>query len=143
LNASVAGWQSTKASFINRRIRVDPVNNVILVAGQAGISVFDRTATGNVKPRAIIRGAGPTGGSAQFEIYNGLIIAPRGDYTYAWSLRDTEATVRPVLKIPTPLGPRAAQLGIAIDPAHKEVLVATGEGNTMRTFSAPELFDWH
>jgi len=126
----------------NPPIRVDPVNNVILVSGQAGISVFDRTATGNAKPRAIIRGAGPAGGSAQFEIYNGLIIAPRGDYTYAWSLRDTEGTVRPVLKIPTPLGPRAAQLGIALDPAHKEVLVATGEGNTIRTFSVPELFDW-
>jgi hypothetical protein len=126
----------------NPPIRVDPVNNVILVSGQAGISVFDRTATGNAKPLAIIRGAGPTGGSAQFEIYHGLIIAPRGDYTYAWTLRDTQGTVRPVLKIPTPLGPRAAQLGIGLDPGHKEVLIATGEGNTIRTFSVPELFDW-
>ena len=126
----------------NPPLRVDPVNNVILVSGQAGISVFDRTATGNVKPRAIIRGAGPQGGAAQFEVYNGMIIAPRGDYTYAWSLHDTDGTVRPILKIPTPLGPRAAQPGIALDPAHKEVLVATGEGNQIRTFSVPELFDW-
>jgi hypothetical protein len=125
----------------NPPIRVDPVNNVLLVSGNGGIMVFDRTASGNAKPRAMISGAGPTGGSAQFEVYNGMIIAPRTDNIYAWSLRDTGSNVRPLWKIPAPLGPRANQLGIVLDPAHKEVLVATGEGNQIRAFSIPELFD--
>ena len=124
----------------NPPIRVDPVNNLLLVSGQSGILVFDRTATGNVKPRNVISG-GPTGGSAQFEVYNGMIIAPRADNIYAWSLRDTAANARPLWKIPAPLGPRANQLGIVLDPLHKEVLVATGEGNQIRVFSVPELFD--
>ena len=124
----------------NPPMRVDPVNNLLLVSGQGGILVFDRTATGNVKPRAVLGGAGPTGGSAQFEIYNGMIIAPRTDNIYAWSLRNTGDT-RPLWKISAPLGPRANQLGIVLDPAHKEVLVATGEGNQVRTFSVPEIFD--
>ena len=46
----------------------------------------------------------------------------------------------PLWRIPAPLGPRASQLGIVLDPPHKEVLVATGEGNQIRVFSA-ELFD--
>jgi hypothetical protein len=125
----------------NPPIRVDPVNNLLLVSGQSGILVFDRIASGNAKPKAVLRGAGPTGGSAQFEVYNGMIISPRGDNIYAWSLRDTAQNARPLWRIPAPLGPRASQLGIVLDPPHKEVLVATGEGNQIRVFSVPELFD--
>jgi hypothetical protein len=124
----------------NPPMRVDPVNDLLLVAGGGGISVFDRTATGNVKPKAVIRGAGPTGGSAQFEVYNGMIIAPRQEHIYAWSLSNTTDT-KPLWRIPAPLGPRANQLGIVLDPAHKEIMVATGEGNQIRVFSVPEIFD--
>src|SRR5262245_38068201 len=38
----------------NPPIRVDPENNLLLVSGQGGIMVFDRLATGNVKPKMII-----------------------------------------------------------------------------------------
>jgi hypothetical protein len=124
----------------NPTIRVDPVNNLMFVVGRSGMLVFDRTATGNVRPRAIIRGAVP--GGEQFVVYNGLIIAPRGDRAiYAWDIHDSGPNVRPLLKIPVPLGERASQLGIALDPVHKEVLVATGEGNQIRTFLIPEIFD--
>jgi hypothetical protein len=126
----------------NPPMRVDPVNNLLLVSGQSGILVFDRTASGNAKPKAVLRGAGPAGGSAQFEVYNGMVISPRGDNIYAWSLEDTaENAPKPLWRIPAPLGPRASQLGIVLDPPHKEVLVATGEGNQIRVFSVPELFD--
>ena len=121
----------------NPMIRVDPVNNLLIVAGQGGMLVFDRTATGNTKPRATI--AGPAGN--QFVVYNGMIIVPRADNIYAWNIHDTGADVRPLWKIPAPLGPRANQLGIVVDPLHKEILVATGEGNQIRTFSVPEIFD--
>ena len=126
----------------NPPIRVDTVNNLLLVSGQSGILVFDRTASGNARPKAVLRGVGPTGGSAQFEVYNGMVISPgRDDHIYAWSLKDTAENPRPLWRIPAPLGPRASQLGIVLDPPHKEVLIATGEGNQIRVFSVPELFD--
>lgn len=128
----------------NPVIRVDAERNLLLVTGDGGILIFDRTASGNTKPRAVIRGAGPIGGAAQFELYNGLIIAPRDreNVIYAWSINDTGQDVRPVFKISAPLGERAGQLGIALDPVHKEVLVGTGAGNQIRTFSVPEIFDY-
>jgi hypothetical protein len=123
-------------------MRVDPARNLLLVTGSGfgdeKMLIFDRTASGNAKPRAAI--LGPAGN--QFEIYNGLVIAVRNDSVYAWSLNDTGENVRPVMKILTPLGARAAQTGIVLDPAHKEVIIGTGAGNQVRTFSIPELFDW-
>ena len=59
----------------------------------------------------------------------------------AWSLHDTSEDARPVLSIPAPLGDRAAQLGIALNPIHEEVLIGTGQGNQVRTFFAPEIYD--
>jgi hypothetical protein len=124
----------------NPTIRVDPVNNLMFVVGRAGMLVFDRKAAGNVRPKAVIRGAIP--GGEQFAVYNSLIIAPRGDQAiYAWSINDTGPNARPLFKIPVPMGERASQLGIVLDPAHQEVLVATGEGNQIRTYSVPEVFE--
>jgi len=31
--------------------------------------------------------------------------------------------------------------GVEIDPVHKEIMVPTGNGNTVFTFSVPEIFD--
>lgn len=128
----------------NPVIRVDAERNLLLVTGGGGVLIFDRTASGNTPPRTVIRGAGPIGGSAQFELYNGLIIAAREreNAIYAWSIMDTGQEARPVFRIAAPLGDRAGQLGIALDPAHKEILVGTGAGNQIRTFFIPAIFDY-
>src|SRR5206468_7166550 len=47
----------------------------------------------------------------------------------------------PPMKIPAPLGRQSGDIGIALDPAHKEVIIATAAGNTIMTFSVPEVFD--
>src|SRR5437867_10897590 len=39
------------------RVTVDPVNNVLVASGGSGIRIFDRTASGNTKPRAVISSA--------------------------------------------------------------------------------------
>ncbi len=70
-----------------------------------------------------------------------MILVPNRDNIYAWSITNPDSLGKPLWKIPAPLGPRANQLGIVLDPAHKEILVATGEGNQVRTFSVPEIFD--
>ena len=126
-------------------IRVDAERDLLYVSGRGAVLVFDRTASGNTPPRAVI--PGPS--SNQFALYNDLIVTPRADgYLYAWSIHNTAADLppgedpKPVLKIPAPLGPRAHQLGIVLDPVHKEVIIGSGAGNQIRTFSVPEIFDW-
>jgi hypothetical protein len=124
-------------------IRVDPVRNLLLVTGEGRegrLLMFDRTASGNTKPRAVI--PGPSGN--QFELYNGLIITHRVDSIYAWRILDTGDDVRPLWKIPAPVGAQAettTQRGIALDPLHKEVIIGTAAGNQVMTFSVPEIFE--
>ena len=45
------------------------------------------------------------------------------------------------MKIPAPLGRQSGDIGIVLDPVHKEVIIATAAGNTIMTFSVPEVFD--
>ena len=129
-------------------IRVDPVNDLLFVTGGRGgggqgasMLIFDRTASGNTPPRAVIRG--PTGN--QFVVHNDLIIIHSYDSVFAWSIHDTAENVQPLWKFPAPLGPQAQeytrQRGIDVDPAHKEVIIASASGNQIRIFSMPELFE--
>jgi hypothetical protein len=124
--------------FVGRRpsMRVDNKNDLLLVAEGGGILIFDRTASGNTPP--IGRIPGPSGN--QFDIYNELVITLRGDYLYAWDIHTRGEGTRPVWKIHTPLGARAAQTGLVLDPLHEEVIVATGAGNQIRVFHVPEIF---
>ena len=46
-----------------------------------------------------------------------------------------------MMRIGAPLGRQAADTGIALDPAHKEVIIATSGGNSILTFSVPEVFE--
>lgn len=68
-------------------MRVDPVRNLLVVGGGrgGGVIVFDRLATGNARPLAVI--PGPRTGD-QFALYppNGLIITARGGLIEGWSL---------------------------------------------------------
>jgi DNA-binding beta-propeller fold protein YncE len=137
----ILGGPDTKVSG-RPAIRIDPVRNLLLVAeeggGGEGMLIFDRTASGNTKPRAVF--PGPSGN--QFEVYNGLVVHPGRDSILAWSLDDVgKPDIRPRLKITAPLGARAAQTGIVLDPVHKEVIIGTGAGNEVRTFYAPEVFE--
>jgi hypothetical protein len=118
-------------------MRVDPKNNLLFVANRSEILIFDRRASGNTPPKAVIPGPSNIW---QFEVFNDMIIFPRGDNIVAWSIHNTGPGARPLLSIPAPLGERAAQTGIALNPARQEVLIGTGQGNQVRTFVVPELF---
>src|SRR5262245_45237700 len=55
-----------------RSMAVDPVRNLIAMATNNGLLIFNRTDTGNVKPRAIIRGPGRSRGpGGNFRITSG------------------------------------------------------------------------
>jgi hypothetical protein len=134
----VLGGPNTKIDGRGRpAMRVDPKNNLLLVANGSEILIFDRTASGNTPPKAVIPGPSNIW---QFEVHNDMIIFPRGDNIVAWSIHNTGEGARPLLSIPAPLGERAAQTGIALNPVHQEVLIGTGQGNQIRTFYVPELF---
>jgi hypothetical protein len=132
-------------------MRVDPIHNLLLIPtnGRGGgngsggkVLIFDRNASGNVKPKAIIVGPVRTGN--QFEVYgpNRLMITHSSGTLELWRIPDSgESTERPIMRIPAPLGRNSADTGIALDPAHKEVIIATAAGNTIMTFSVPEVFD--
>lgn len=131
-------------------MRVDHIHNLLLIPtlGQRGsngsggkVLIFDRSASGNVKPKAIIEGPVRTGN--QFEVYpqNRILIAHTRDNLELWPIPLSGVSTQPPLRIPAPLGRASADTGIALDPVHKEVIIATAAGNTIMTFSVPEVFD--
>jgi hypothetical protein len=135
----VLGGPATRIDGYGRpSMRVDNKNDLLLIANSTSeMLIFDRTASGNTPPKAIIPGPSSI---TQFEIFNDMIVYPRGHNIVAWSIHNTGDGARPLLNIPVDLGARAAQLGIALNPKHQEVSIGTGQGNQIRTFHVPELF---
>jgi hypothetical protein len=133
------------------RVGVDPVHNLLIVTsngmgdpdGAASLLMFDRTANGNVKPRSVIKGPKTQvggGSAAHVSGEKGMIIAGCGAGSVcAWSINDSGDTP-PRWKIPVQQVAGVAPSGIALDPAHKEVIITSGNRNRVLTFSWPEVF---
>jgi len=133
------------------RVGVDGVHNVVVVTstGERGgnggsMLIFDRMATGNTKPRAVIQGPKTLigGGGGQPHVYaeKGWIVGGCANGSVcAWSINDTGDTP-PRFKIPVQQIAGIGPSGIALDPAHREVIVTSGNRNRVLTFSWPELF---
>ncbi len=143
-------------------VDVDPVHNVVVVAGAYGkpgerarssIMIFDRTVQGKVEPRAVI--TGPRTGliaTRQIDVFpekgmivvpqitSGSIAEPENTFIGVWSINDKgdvpprwkiDGEARNVMKKPR---------GVAVNPKHKEVIVADMRLNAVLTFSLPEMF---
>ena len=132
------------------RIGVDGVHNVLVItsSGERGsggsMLIFDRLANGNTKPRAVIQGSKTLigGGGSQAHLYpeKGWIIGGCvGGSICAWSIDDS-GNVPPRYKIPVQQIAGVGPSGIALDPAHKELIVTSGNRNRVLTFSWPEIF---
>jgi len=139
-------------------VAVDPIHNIVAVNSGGAMLLFDRTASGNVKPKAVIKGPkSRMANISSFQIYapKGLIIAgcdgavAASSSICAWSVED-DGDVAPRSKIPVQQLTGYTPSGIALDPAHKEVLLSAagqrvrptrGIMNTVITFSWPEIFD--
>ena len=128
------------------KIGVDPIHNLLLVPNDRGdngrneVLIFDRTASGNTPPRAVIRG--PVRMGNQFAVYapKMRMVIYRRPNIEIWDIPLDGVSTKPPLKIYAPF-PKGAGDGVALDPLHKEVLIATAAGNTVLTFSVPEVFD--
>ena len=141
-------------------LRVDPVRNLLVVGTgygggvQAGVMVFDRLATGNARPRAVIPGL--TTGD-QFALYppTGLIIVNRDGAIEGWDIdealrvfENVTGTEKPEFRprfrvtgqIPVSPNRGGGGTGIALNPGHNEILTASQTRNTVWTYSVPEAF---
>ena len=158
------GWRAAGG------IAVDPIHNVIVLAGtvlgdakkgysspygdaREALLIFDRTAEGEVQPLRVIRGT-QTGMHAirQIEIQPksgwivisqmtaGFLPEPEGTYIGAYSVNDN-GNLPPRWKIDGKPGHIMKKPhGIALDPNHKEVVVADMRLNALLTFYFPEIF---
>jgi hypothetical protein len=132
---------------------VDAKRNLLMVNSGGKILIFDRLATGNAKPKSVISGVNSQSGYNSFQITpKGLIVAGcAGGSICAWSLEENgEATLRS--KLPFWQATGYQHSGIALDPAHKEIILSaaaqrppnprptSGIMNAVVTFSWPEVF---
>ncbi len=141
-------------------IAVDPVHNLLLVGGEAGrgqprLLIFNRTDSGDVKPKAVIGGpkshlytfGGPL---AVYPPKGEIIVSVRGPGPYAelssdeafvgvWSINDN-GDVPPKWTIGGPKGILRMPRGVALDVAHGNMMVSDKRLNAVLTFHFPELF---
>jgi len=142
-------------------IAVDPVNNILVVGfnrldedtENGALLVFNRTDSGNVKPRTIIRG--PKSGIIrinQLQVYppRKLIVATmpgqidqmEPDHTFLgiWSYEDT-GDIPPRWQIPANARTTLKKVfGVTLNPKNKEVIISDMRLNGVLTFSVPEIF---
>ena|SRR5438105_3447031 len=141
-------------------LAVDPINNIVVVGfnkaerdPDGAILIFDRTANGNVKPKAVI--SGPKSEIIrinQMAVYPAkrLIVAtmpglvdqmePPKAFLGIWTYDDNGDTP-PKWKIP--IGPKTTlkkPFGVVLNPKNKEVIISDMRLNAVLTFSAPEIF---
>jgi hypothetical protein len=134
-------------------IAVDPARNLVAVANRYaelqdddgpkdGVLLFDRTANGDVAPRAVIRGEKTRitrVRQIEIDAERGLLfVASRGDregegILGVWNITD-KGDVPPRYVISYPAA------GVAINPRASEIYTAAGRTNDLRTYVVPELF---
>ena len=142
------------------QIAVDPVANLLFVSGETadgkdGVTIFDRTAQGNAKPRGVIYG--PSGHILTYP-EKGLLIAvtsvPRHEsspslrdenlannrgYVGVWSIHD-RGLVPARWMIGGPDGLLLQIRGVALDPKNGTVMISDKRLNSLLTYSFPEIF---
>ena len=157
-------------------VAVDPVHDLLLVSGTltekagspgaggrgnrgGGVSIFNRTDQGNVKPKAVIRdrslGGGRVyvypprgeilvsanigGGTASAEGGGGENMATDKGFVGVWSIQDN-GNVPPRWMIGGPKGVLLQIRGVTLDPKNKTVIISDKRLNAVLTYSFPELF---
>jgi hypothetical protein len=153
-------------------IAVDPVNDILTIGlnsnygsdepltvedteslEKGAILIFNRTDTGNVKPKAVIRG--PKSGIVrinQMQLYpqRKLIVAampgvidqmvPGEAFLGVWSY-DDNGDVPPKWKIPANDKTKLKKpFGVVLDTKHKEVIISDMRNQGVLVFSMPEIF---
>ena len=106
--------------------------------GRNELTIFERTANGDVKPKRVIAGAG--GGNIAVDEERGLIFAVQRGHVAVWSVED-EGDVPPRYTIGGPSGVLRSPRGVTLDPKNKTVIVSDKYLNAVLTFHVPAIFD--
>ena len=162
-NGNVAPKRALEGPDVGRgmdALAIDPVNDLLIVGvgtgpigdregGGTRFLIFDRTASGNVKPKMTIRGPLAIGGP--FAIYppKKLIFATNrpvnevlaGDDSYlgVWSY-EKSSSAPPLWTIGGPKGIFQMPRGVALDVKNKSIIASDKRLNSVLTFRVPELF---
>lgn len=138
---------------------VDPVNDVIVVGDsfqtqsrfRGNLLMYNRTDSGNVKPRAEIAGDNTRIVRInQIQVYppNGWIVAtqpggrgvePEGVFVGVWSI-DDDGNIPARWIIGGPKSTLKKPRGVALNPRNQELIVADMRLNSVLTYYFPELF---
>jgi hypothetical protein len=136
------------------RVTIDPVRNLMIVSGGGGLRIYDRTASGGVKPLRFITSEGAkevallTNNPANGMIFG--VVRPGGgdevegrygleDYVGVWSVFD-DGDVPARLTIGGPNLLLKDGRGITLDARNKNVIVSDKTLNAVLTFHVPEAF---
>lgn len=133
-------------------LAVDPINNLLVVADDRELLIFNRTDNGNAKPLRVIRGPRTSLiRITQITAYppRRLVLVtmpgiqgemePPEVFVGVWSL-DDNGDVPPRWKIGGPNTLLKKPRGVALNPKHKEVIVADMRLNAVLTYHFPEIF---
>jgi hypothetical protein len=141
-------------------LAVDPVNNLLVVGGTAGrgqtrLLIFNRTDSGDTKPKAAIGGPNSHlysfgGPFAVYPQKGEILVSVRGPGPFAelaseeafvgvWRITDN-GDVPPRWVIGGPHGILRMPRGIALDVKHRNMLVSDKRLNAVLTFHFPEMF---
>ena len=134
-------------------VAIDHTRNLLVVGGSARaadgkggpqLSIFDRTAAGNVKPKRVITGRNSRlGDVGNMRIYpeRGLIfVVQQAGYIGVWSIED-QGEVPPRFTVGGPKGILRKPRGLDLDPLHNAVIVSDKELNAVLTYEMPQIFN--
>lgn len=130
-------------------IAIDHVRNLLVVGadlpsgGGSQLAIFDRTASGNVKPKRVISGPkARLGNPGNMRVYpeGGLIfVVQQEGYVGVWSIDDS-GEVPPRFTVGGPKGILQKPRGLDLDPKHNAVIVSDKGLNAVMTFEVPQIF---
>lgn len=150
----------------SRALAVDPVHNLIVTQGYTGersdtrmtLLIFNRTDSGNVKPRGVIIGP-KIGERTSYQLLGQMQVYPPKGWIIItvpgvnWSWEDTDFTpfvgiwsindrgeVPPRWKLGGPKSTLIRPRGVVLEPKNKELIVADMFQNAVLTYYFPELF---
>jgi len=136
-----------------RSVAIDAARNLVVVVGAppdtgdreerrrrgAELTIFDRTANGNVKPKRVISGI-PGNGNVAVSSELGLIFVVVDTYVGVWSI-DDDGEVAPRFTIGGPNGVLQDPRGVSLDPKNQAVIVSDKQLNAVLTFHVPEIYN--
>ena len=133
-------------------VAIDPTRNIIIVGAEARsadgrglpeLAIFDRTASGNAKPKRVITGLkSRLNDTGNIRIYpqGGLVFATQQTgYVAVWSV-DDDGDVPPRYTVGGPHGLLQKPRGLDLDPKHNAVIVSDKQLNAVLTYEMPQLF---